>query len=163
MVVDEATILQWLEEVCDPEIPVLTINDLGIIKSVTICDDHVDIVITPTYSGCPAMDLIEINIKAHLQSKGIAVVNVQKVLDPAWTTDWITENGRAKLLKYGIAPPVADSPDKHALFSEAAKVPCPRCGSHHTTMISLFGSTACKALYRCEDCKEPFDYFKCLK
>jgi len=163
MVVDEATILTWLDEVCDPEIPVLTINDLGIIKSVTICDDHVDVVITPTYSGCPAMDLIEINIKAHLQSKGIAVVNVQKVLDPAWTTDWITENGRAKLLKYGIAPPVADSPDKHALFSEAAKVPCPRCGSHHTTMISLFGSTACKALYRCEDCKEPFDYFKCLK
>ncbi len=150
-----------LEEVTDPEIPVLTVADLGIIRDVKILEDQtVEIVITPTYSGCPAMNTIEINIKATLQENGFDRVQVTTVLSPAWTTDWLSEAGKRKLREYGIAPPVG-SASKRALFGEEPVVECPHCGSRNTEMISQFGSTACKSLYRCKDCLEPFDYFKC--
>ncbi len=151
-----------LEEVSDPEIPVLSVLDLGIVRDVRQNQKgQVTVSITPTYSGCPAMNTIAINIKAVLQEKGYDPVTVETVLQPAWTTDWMTENGKKKLLAYGIAPPVAGTVDKQALFAEHPEVPCPRCSSTHTKMLSQFGSTACKALYQCQDCLEPFDYFKC--
>ena len=150
-----------LEEVTDPEIPVLTVTDLGIIRDIKIGEEGLEIIITPTYSGCPAMNTIEVNIRAALQEKGFGQVKVTTVLHPAWTTDWITERGRQRLKDYGIAPPVDGSVDKNALFQAGPTVECPQCGSGNTEMVSQFGSTACKALYRCLDCKEPFDYFKC--
>lgn len=151
-----------LEEVTDPEIPVLTVADLGIIRDVKIDKalNSIEIIITPTYSGCPAMNTIEINIRATLQEKGFDNVKVTTVLSPAWTTDWMTEAGKRKLKAYGIAPPVG-SVDKTALFGDEKVVPCPHCESKNTKMISQFGSTACKSLYKCNDCLEPFDYFKC--
>jgi ring-1,2-phenylacetyl-CoA epoxidase subunit PaaD len=153
---------QWLEEVSDPEIPVLTILDLGIVREVEFVGETCQLKITPTYSGCPAMKTIEEDIIAKLKEKGVQSVNVDLVLSPAWTTDWISKNGRNKLLEYGIAPPT-DEVDKSVLFAEPPKVGCPRCASQNTRMISLFGSTACKAQYQCNECLEPFDYFKCLK
>lgn len=149
-----------LEQVCDPEIPVLSVIDLGIVRNITV-DGDVTVFITPTYNGCPAMDMIAVNIKAALQEFGYNNVNVKLVWDPAWTTDMISQNGRLKLKKYGIAPPENESADKMSLFSDSTKVPCPRCDSENTTLVSQFGSTACKAMYKCRDCKEPFDYFKC--
>lgn len=157
----EAEVWQILEEVCDPEIPVLTIQDLGIVREVHIREEVVEVVITPTYSGCPAMHAIEVNIRAVLQENGIDPVLVTTVLSPAWTTEWISARGREKLLEYGIAPPQQESLDKNVLFQTVREVPCPLCGSKSTEMISQFGSTACKALFRCLDCREPFDYFKC--
>ncbi|HMO40319.1 MAG TPA: phenylacetate-CoA oxygenase subunit PaaJ [Saprospiraceae bacterium] len=155
------TIWAILEEVTDPEIPVLTVVDLGVIRDVIMHDDEsVEVIITPTYSGCPAMNTIEINIKATLQEKGFDLVKVTTVLSPAWTTDWLSEAGKEKLRAYGIAPPVG-SVSKRALFGAEPVVACPLCSSEHTEMISQFGSTACKSLYRCKDCLEPFDYFKC--
>lgn len=151
-----------LEEVCDPEIPVLTVVDLGVVREVKIGKDGIlEIVITPTYSGCPAMNTIEINIKATLQEKGFEKIRVTTVLSPAWTTDWLSDAGRAKLKAYGIAPPLENNVDKGILFQEDRQVECPQCGSKHTKMVSQFGSTACKAMYKCIDCLEPFDYFKC--
>lgn len=151
-----------LETVCDPEIPVLTVNDLGIIRDVRLLDDGtLEVVITPTYSGCPAMNVIEVNIRAALQEGGFDKVKVTTVLSPAWTTDWLSDSGREKLRIYGIAPPVESSMDKNALFGEHRPVQCPHCSSMRTEMISQFGSTACKSLFRCLDCLEPFDYFKC--
>jgi len=162
MTITEQEIYTILDQVADPEIPVLTIRDLGIIREVLIHDDGlVEVVITPTYSGCPAMDMIEVNILAALQEAGYHPVEVTTVLHPAWTTDWISAEGRRKLREYGIAPPVRESPDKSALFQEAPAVPCPLCGSKNTRMVSRYGSTPCKAQYRCEECLEPFDYFKC--
>lgn len=151
-----------LEEVTDPEIPVLTVTDLGIVRNVKLQDDGgVEVIITPTYSGCPAMNTIEINIRAVLQEHGFDNVSVRTVLHPAWTTDWMSEAGRRKLKEYGIAPPVDGTADKGVLFAEQPEVECPQCGSVHTELVSQFGSTACKSLYRCLDCREPFDYFKC--
>lgn len=151
-----------LEEVTDPEIPVLTVTDLGIVRDVKVQKDgRVEVIITPTYSGCPAMNTIEINIRAVLQEHGYDDVKVTTVLHPAWTTDWMSEAGRRKLKEYGIAPPVDGTADKGALFAEQPEVECPQCGSTNTELVSQFGSTACKSLYRCLDCKEPFDYFKC--
>lgn len=150
-----------LESVSDPEIPVLTIYDLGIVRDVKLHEGGlVEVVITPTYTGCPAMHAIEVNIRAALQEQGFDNVKVTTVLSPAWTTDWLSEEGKRKLREYGIAPPVG-SADKNALLGEDAEIPCPQCGSKNTKMISQFGSTACKALFRCKDCLEPFDYFKC--
>jgi len=158
----EAAIWKLLETVTDPEIPVLTVIDLGIVRDVRLHEDGTtEVVITPTYSGCPAMNTIEINIRATLQENGIDPVKVTTVHSPAWTTDWLTEAGRRKLKEYGIAPPVGDSVDKNALFQEERAVICPQCESANTKMVSQFGSTACKALYKCLDCLEPFDYFKC--
>ncbi|WP_020534521.1 1,2-phenylacetyl-CoA epoxidase subunit PaaD [Lewinella cohaerens] len=151
-----------LEQVSDPEIPVLTITDLGIVREVRLDESgQLEVVITPTYSGCPAMNMIEVNIRAVLQEAGYDPVTITTVLSPAWTTDWMTENGKKKLKAYGIAPPEPGNVDKHALFQDDKKVECPRCSSRNTEMIAQFGSTACKSLYRCLDCLEPFDYFKC--
>lgn len=161
MVINAEHIWEALEEVTDPEIPVLTIIDLGIVRDVIIKGEQIEVVITPTYSGCPAMNMIEVNIKATLQEKGFHPVKVTTILSPAWTTEWLSEAGRKKLKEYGIAPPAKGSYDKNALFSAERVVACPHCKSSNTKMISLFGSTACKSLYKCNSCEEPFDYFKC--
>ncbi|MCP4437415.1 MAG: phenylacetate-CoA oxygenase subunit PaaJ [Aureispira sp.] len=158
---DITKVWEHLQEVTDPEIPVLTILDMGIVRDVKVNDQsQLEVVITPTYSGCPAMDMIAVNIKAVLQNHGFDGVEVSSVLSPAWTTDWLSEDGRKKLKAYGIAPPEGSN-DKSTLFAEPKKIECPRCGSRQSKMIAEFGSTACKSLYQCEDCKEPFDYFKC--
>lgn len=152
-----------LGEVNDPEVPVLSVTDLGIIRDVEISDaGEVTVIITPTYTGCPAMDVISMNVRMKLLEHGYKKINIKTVLSPPWTTDWMTAEGKNKLKSYGIAPPnprqQVCTPD---LFAEDESVQCPRCNSYNTTMISRFGSTACKALYKCEDCHEPFDYFKC--
>lgn len=152
----------WLENVTDPEIPVLTIGDLGILRDVRDGAHGLEVVITPTYSGCPAMRAIEADVRAELARHGLDEVRVVTQLAPAWTTDWLTNAGRRKLHEYGITPPQERSDSKRSLWGGDPVVPCPQCGSRETTKISEFGSTACKALYRCESCLEPFDYFKCL-
>ncbi len=152
--IDKKGIWQILEKVTDPEIPVLTIADLGILQDVEVDGEKVVVHIIPTYTGCPAMDMITVNIRAALQEHQISDVEVKLTLSPVWSTDMISETGKRKMKEYGIAPPVHTTDGK-------AEVTCPQCGSPHTDMISHFGSTACKALYRCLDCKEPFDYFKC--
>jgi ring-1,2-phenylacetyl-CoA epoxidase subunit PaaD len=146
--------------VVDPEIPVLTIGDLGVLRDVAVTDGHVEVAITPTYSGCPAMNMIALEIELALEKAGFARHKVTTVLSPAWTTDWMTDAGKEKLRAYGIAPPAAKA-GRRALFGED-KVACPPCGSSDTQRISEFGSTACKALWRCKVCAEPFDYFKCI-
>lgn len=161
-ITDISTVWALLETVCDPEIPALTVTDLGIIRDVRVLDDGVvEVVITPTYSGCPAMGIIEVNIRAALQTGGFDRVKVTTVISPAWTTDWLSEAGREKLTAFGIAPPAEASLDKQALLGERRMITCPFCQSTHTEMLSQFGSTSCKALFRCLDCWEPFDYFKC--
>jgi ring-1,2-phenylacetyl-CoA epoxidase subunit PaaD len=157
-------ILEILNSIPDPEVPVLTVIDLGIIRDINIISagKSVEIVITPTYSGCPAMETIAMNIRIALLNIGYKDVMVTKVLSPAWTTDWITEHGRQKLKAYGIAPPgMMAKKSSSELFSEPENVQCPNCNSYNTRMISEFGSTSCKSLYQCNDCKEPFDHFKC--
>ncbi|HMW67180.1 MAG TPA: phenylacetate-CoA oxygenase subunit PaaJ [Chitinophagaceae bacterium] len=159
---DKTTIYTYLQEICDPEIPVLSIVDLGMIRDAKMVDDVLEIIITPTYTGCPAVDMIAATIKMDLQSRGFQKVNVTQAISPAWTTDWMTETGKQKLKAYGIAPPnPKQQVCKQELFVQDEAVQCPRCDSWHTHRISEFGSTACKALYQCEDCMEPFDYFKC--
>jgi ring-1,2-phenylacetyl-CoA epoxidase subunit PaaD len=148
-----------LETVTDPEVPVLSILDLGIVRDVKIDGERVEIVITPTYTGCPAMDMISMNIRMALMEQGYANVLITQVLAPAWTTDWMSQAGKDKLKGYGIAPPVGKSINTEYL--ETLEVECPLCRSTHTKLLSAFGSTACKALFQCADCKEPFDYFKC--
>lgn len=157
----EAAVWKILETVPDPEVPVLSILDLGIVRGVQVegsSDLHskgqVTITITPTYSGCPAMDAISMDIRLKMIEEGYAAVKIISVLAPAWTTDWMTEAGKQKLAAYGIAPPAHSK-------QEGTPVICPQCQSPHTKLLSQFGSTACKALYQCEDCKEPFDHFKC--
>ncbi|WP_343216374.1 1,2-phenylacetyl-CoA epoxidase subunit PaaD [Inquilinus limosus] len=145
--------------VVDPELPVLTIADLGVLRDVTVRDGRVEVAITPTYSGCPAMSVIALEIGLALERAGIGGARVRTVLSPAWTTAWLTPDGRRKLAAYGVAPP-QDGAGRRALFG-AETVPCPLCGSVHTERLSEFGSTSCKALWRCTDCREPFDYFKC--
>ena len=157
-----ATISRILREVCDPEIPVLSIVDLGIVRDILFYNDEVEIVITPTYSGCPAMDTISMDIRLKLIEQGYRNIKITQVLSPAWTTDWISKIGKEKLKSYGIAPPnPKQSVCNTELFGREEAIECPRCSSYHTKMISQFGSTACKSLYQCLDCKEPFDYFKC--
>ncbi len=151
-----------MTEVCDPEIPVLNIVELGIVRQVSMDADKVHIIITPTYSGCPAMRTIEEDIDEILKEKGIADSEITTVLSPAWTTDWMTDEAREKLRLEGIAPPQRGSADKGLIMGRIREVKCPRCGSIQTHMISQFGSTACKALFRCDSCLEPFDYFRCI-
>lgn len=146
-------------EVVDPEIPVLTIADLGVLREVAVSDGHVEVTITPTYSGCPAMNMIALEIELALERAGFRESKVLTVLSPAWTTDWMSEDGRRKLSEYGIAPPLASS--RRALFG-VEQVTCPQCSSSKTEVLSEFGSTSCKALWRCKSCREPFDYFKCF-
>ena len=163
---EEKLIWELLEEVKDPEVPVLSVIDLGIVRQVQISEvlgekKTIEVTITPTYSGCPAMDVISMDIRLKLIEKGYKDVTIKQQLSPAWSTDWMSEEGKEKLRKYGIAPP---NPKQQFCSSEMFLqeiVACPRCHSTHTELISQFGSTACKAMYRCLDCKEAFDYFKC--
>ncbi len=149
---DTTQIWGWLAEIPDPEIPVISVVDLGIVRDVAWQDGACVVTITPTYSGCPATEVIGADITRALQARGIAQVRLQRQLSPAWTTDWLSDAGREKLHAYGIAPP---------LPAGMRQVACPRCGSPRTALISEFGSTPCKSLHRCEDCLEPFDHFKC--
>lgn len=161
---DIATEPVWaiLENVKDPEVPVLSVLDLGIVRQVSVNGDEVQVTITPTYTGCPAMDVIKTSIQMELLAAGYRHVSVLQVLSPAWTTDWMSEAGKRKLKEYGIAPPNPQQQVcRHDLFAADEAVQCPHCQSWHTRRISEFGSTACKSLYQCSDCKEPFDYFKC--
>ncbi len=152
-----------LEQVLDPEVPVVSVVDLGMIRRIQVTDDHgVEVDLMPTYTGCPATKMIEDRVKRAVLKAGAGEVTVNIVLDPPWTTDWLSEAGREKLIAYGIAPPVQESTSKLALMGIRPDVPCPRCGAVKTTIISEFGSTACKALYQCRECLEPFDYFKCI-
>lgn len=165
---EEQKIWQILEEVHDPEVPVLSIIDLGMVRKVELTSlpegegQEVKLTITPTYSGCPATDVINMDIRLKLIEHGYKNVYIEQALSPAWTTDWMTEEGKKKLKAYGIAPP---NPKQQFCnikeFFEEEVVQCPRCNSYHTQLISQFGSTACKALYQCNNCHEPFDYFKC--
>lgn len=157
-------VYEWLSAVTDPEVPVLTILDLGIVRDVQLTEKDnqpaVKVTITPTYSGCPAMDVIGMNIRMALLSHGIRNIDIDMQLSPAWTTDWMTEDGKRKLKEYGIAPPNRKAFQSLGLFEEEV-IACPHCGSEHTEVVSHFGPTSCKALYKCLDCKEPFEHFKC--
>ena len=157
---------RWLGEVADPEIPVISVVDLGIVRDVAFDGDTCVVTITPTYSGCPAMQVIADAVKEALQAHGLEDVRIVSRLSPAWTTDWMSDAGKAALKGYGIAPPVQQAIDISGLHAgirrrAAPMVACPHCGSPHTQLTSEFGSTPCKALYKCLDCREPFDYFKC--
>lgn len=161
---------EWLAAVADPEIPVISVVDLGIVRDVAWADgDECVVTITPTYSGCPAMLVISESIEGALKAQGVGRVRLETQLSPAWTTDWMSETGKQKLKAYGIAPPVHQSGGQQVIDisrlrsspAAAVNVPCPNCGSTHTQLKSGFGSTPCKALYVCLDCREPFDYFKC--
>src|SRR3954471_15961332 len=158
----DPTLAAILETVSDPEIPVLSIMEMGVVRAAEMNNNVAEITITPTYSGCPAMDVIGDDIKKAFREKGIEA-KIELVLSPAWTTDWITPKGRKALEDYGIAAPLEPEADIEALLGNKKIVKCPQCGSTNTKMISQFGSTACKALFQCEVCHEPFDYFKCLK
>jgi ring-1,2-phenylacetyl-CoA epoxidase subunit PaaD len=155
-------IIEILKTVSDPEIPVLSIVDMGVVRAAKMNNDVVEVQITPTYSGCPAMDVIGDDIISAFNQNGFKA-KVELILSPAWTTDWITAEGRKALEKYGIASPLSADADKEALLGNKKIVKCPQCGSLNTKLVSQFGSTACKALFQCDDCLEPFDYFKCLK
>lgn len=152
----------WLQEVPDPEIPVLSVVDLGVVRDVAWDGDACVVVITPTYSGCPAMREITEDIRQVLARHGVGEVRVEMRLSPAWTTDWMSEKGRAALKDYGIAAPAQQAIDISGISRRNAgpAIECPRCGSRDTRLVSNFGSTSCKALYRCVSCREPFDYFK---
>lgn len=166
MVITQLTkeqIWNWLAEILDPEVPVLNIVELGIVRDVLIEEKKIIILITPTYSGCPAMKVIEDNISQKLKEKGINDLKIQTVLSPAWTTDWMSTEAKEKLRQYGIAPPIKTRDNNNdTMFAKIKNIVCPNCGSRNTVMKSRFGSTACKALYFCNDCLEPFDYFKCI-
>ena len=159
----------WLSEVPDPEIPVISLTDLGIIRGVEWQGDTLVVRVTPTYSGCPATSIINLDIETALRGRGIEKLRLERQMSPPWTTDWITPEGREKLRAYGIAPPVDGTAADGVLAGRIARmtganltIACPRCASTRTEKISQFGSTPCKANYRCKDCLEPFDYFKCL-
>lgn len=156
----EERIWGWLADVPDPEIPVVSVVDLGMVRKVHVDDAAVEVEVSPTYSGCPATEVIEDSILSKLRGEGLKGVSIRRVLSPPWTTDWISETGREKLRQYGIAPPVG-SASKRELLGKGA-VHCPRCGANQTTVVSEFGSTACKASYKCNECLEPFEYFKCI-
>ncbi|WP_178990018.1 1,2-phenylacetyl-CoA epoxidase subunit PaaD [Winogradskyella schleiferi] len=158
----DGALIEILSSVSDPEIPVLSIMDMGVVRSAIIVDGIVKVEITPTYSGCPAMDVIGDDIKKALKEAGYDS-EIDLILHPAWTTDWITPRGRQALENYGIAAPLDADADKAVLLNGKQIVKCPQCGSKNTRLVSQFGSTACKAQFQCEDCQEPFDYFKCLK
>lgn len=158
----DSHLIPILESVPDPEIPVLTVLDLGVIREAIETDGIIHIKLTPTYSGCPAMDVISDDLKAAFSKVG-KKAEVELILSPAWTTDWISEEGLQKMEEYGIARPLSESHDIDALLHDKKLVKCPQCGSIHTHLVSQFGSTPCKALFKCDDCHEPFDYFKCLR
>jgi ring-1,2-phenylacetyl-CoA epoxidase subunit PaaD len=152
--VSAAQVWEWLSALPDPEIPVISLTDLGIIREVRWDDDCLVVAVTPTYSGCPATVIINLDIESALRARGVEKLRLERRLSPPWTTDWMSQEGREKLRAYGIAAPAARV--------GGAPAACPRCGSSQTEKISQFGSTPCKASYRCKDCLEPFDYFKCI-
>ncbi|GAC1419701.1 MAG: phenylacetate-CoA oxygenase subunit PaaJ [Flavisolibacter sp.] len=164
---EEEKILDILRQVKDPEVPVLSVVDLGIIRSVEVKENildaslQVDLVITPTYSGCPAMDTIRMDIRLKMIEHGYRKINILESLSPPWTTEWMSEEGKQKLRAYGIASPNSKPQFCQPEIFHQEALSCPLCQSYHTEVISQFGSTPCKALYKCLDCKEPFDYFKC--
>jgi ring-1,2-phenylacetyl-CoA epoxidase subunit PaaD len=162
MVLTQEYILSLLSEIPDPEIPVISIVDLGVVRDIKITGDEVELKITPTYSGCPAMKQMEDDIKKTFKVHHIDNFKIITAYSPPWTTDWMSAETKEKLRKYGIAPPEESTQDKSFLTGQAKTVTCPRCKSKNTKLISQFGSTACKALYQCQDCLEPFDYFKCI-
>lgn len=156
-------VLNLLSEIPDPEIPVISIIELGVIRDIQITDDYtISLKITPTYSGCPAMKQIEDDVRKKLTENGFTNITINTIFSPPWTTDWITPEAKEKLRIYGIAPPEHSTEDKSWLTGKSKAIACPRCKSQNTKLISQFGSTACKALYQCKDCLEPFDYFKCI-
>ncbi len=156
-------IYDLLSEIPDPEIPVITIVELGVVRDVNIIDaKNVEVTITPTYSGCPAMKQMEDDVRKKLQDQGFENVTIKMVYNPAWTTDWLSAEAKLKLQNYGIAPPEESTTDKSFLTGKQKQITCPRCKSKNSSMVSQFGSTACKALYKCNDCLEVFDYFKCI-
>ncbi len=156
-------IFKLLSQIPDPEIPVISIIDLGVIRDIQMTDESsITLKITPTYSGCPAMKQIEDDVKKKLIKNGFVNITINTIFSPPWTTDWIPAEAKEKLRLYGIAPPENSTVDKNWLTGKHSVVKCPRCKSSSTKLISQFGSTACKALYQCQDCLEPFDYFKCI-
>ena len=164
-----AEVWDWLAQVPDPEIPVISVTDLGIVRDVAWDDDTLVVTVTPTYSGCPATTIINLDIETALRARGIEKLTLKRRLSPPWTTDWLTPQGRDKLRAYGIAPPIDGTAADGRLIARASRlaggnlaIACPRCGSTATEKVSQFGSTPCKASYRCTDCLEPFDYFKCI-
>ncbi len=157
----EQAIWDVLNQVMDPEIPVISVVDLGIVRDVHEDEGQFEVIVTPTYTGCPATKQIETDIRKALDEAGFEQADMRISLSPAWTTEWITPRGREQLKAFGIAPPEG-SAGKRALFSGDANVACPRCGSRDTEQISEFGSTACKSLWHCHDCSEPFDHFKAI-
>ncbi len=156
------SIFSVLSEIPDPEIPVISIVELGVIRDVIISGNDIEVIITPTYSGCPAMKQMEDDVRKKMQEQGFENIKITTVYNPAWTTDWLSDEAKLKLQKYGIAPPEESTTDKSFLTGKPKHVTCPRCKSKNTVMISQFGSTACKALYKCNECLEVFDYFKCI-
>ena len=154
---DRSQLFELLSHVVDPEIPVLTLHDLGVLRDISIAEGEITVTITPTYAGCPAMDTMRADIESTLADAGYSRVRVQQSLSPAWTTDWMSESGREKLRAYGIAPPATKT-----CGTQTGVITCPQCDCSDIKLISQFGSTACKALYQCQDCREPFDYFKCI-
>lgn len=160
--ITEKEVMAILETVPDPEIPVISIVDLGIVRRVSVESGIIEIDLSPTYSGCPALDVIPVLVQEALAKHDILNAKIKNVIAPAWTTDWISEDGKKKLNAFGIAPPVAKLSDPLSQIPIEEKiVPCPRCGSKNTSLVSRFGSTPCKAAYKCDDCLDPFDYFKC--
>jgi len=170
MTIDTAQVWDWLGQIPDPEIPVISLTDLGIIRGVAWEGDLLVVTVTPTYSGCPATGIINLDIETALRARGIDRLELRRQLSPPWTSDWITAEGREKLRAYGIAPPVDGTAADGRLAGRVARlagtsnlvIACPRCGSTATRKVSQFGSTPCKASYCCTDCLEPFDYFKCI-
>ncbi len=152
MKADVSQVWDWLEDVPDPEIPVISVVDLGIVRDVAWADDTLEITVTPTYSGCPATSVIARDIEQAMSGRGLENVAVKTQIAPPWTTDWLSEKGRDRLTEYGIAPPQRSGGPKA----------CPQCKGENLSLVSQFGSTPCKALWRCKDCLEPFDYFKCI-
>jgi ring-1,2-phenylacetyl-CoA epoxidase subunit PaaD len=152
----------WLDQVLDPEVPALSVVDLGVIRQVEWRCGRLLVQVTPTYSGCPATRAIEQALVAHLQTKGVVDVCIERVLAPAWSSDWITARGRERLLEYGIVPPVHAGPGRFPWSRAKPAIGCPQCAAPSPELVSEFGSTACKAQYRCRACKEPFEYFKCI-
>jgi ring-1,2-phenylacetyl-CoA epoxidase subunit PaaD len=155
-------ILNALSEIPDPEIPVISIVELGVIREIKNDDTSVEITMTPTYSGCPAMKQMEDDVRKKMKEEGFETIKIKTTYNPPWTTDWLNEAAKLKLQKYGIAPPEESTTDKSFLTNKPKFITCPRCKSKNTVMVSQFGSTACKALYKCNDCLEAFDYFKCI-
>lgn len=156
------SLLNLLSQIPDPEIPVISIVELGVVREISLVNQHIVITLTPTYSGCPAMKQMEDDVRAKLTNNGISSFEIKLSYNPPWTTDWLSQKAKQKLQAYGIAPPEEKTTDKSFITGKTKQITCPHCKSTNTYMVSQFGSTACKALYKCNACLEAFDYFKCI-